>query len=172
MKENIILCVTYDRATDKVFNNIYPERPFTSGMEIPKSLRLEEDHPKSQIKTQRHKKKRLSRVEDFAKKFKKLARVKKQRADWERMEANGEVVKKWYKYEPKAPVEEEEKKKKKPAKKRLKTPEKKQKKKPSRNMKPKKKVSVKQKKRSAKPKKPSKKKATRRNSVGSKRGKK
>ena len=46
--------------------------------------------------------------------------VKKQRADWERMEANGEVVKKWYKYEPKAPVEEEEKKKKKPAKSDLK----------------------------------------------------
>ena len=62
----------------------------------------------------------------FAKKFKKLACVKKQRAVWERMEANGEVVKKWYKYEPKAPVEEE-KKKKKPAKKRLKTSEKKQK---------------------------------------------
>ena len=43
--------------------------------------------------------------------------MKKQRADWERMEANGEVVKKWYKYEPKASVEEEERKKKKPAKK-------------------------------------------------------
>ena len=54
--------------------------------------------------------------------------MKKQRADWERMEANGEVVKKWYQYEPKASVEEEEGKKKKPAKKRLKTPEKKQKK--------------------------------------------
>ena len=106
MKENIILCVIYDRATDKMFNNIYSERPFTSGMKIPKSLRLEEIRPKSQIKTQRHKKKRLSRVEDFAKKFQKLARVKKQRADWERMEANGEVVKKWYKYEPKTSVEE------------------------------------------------------------------
>lgn len=107
----------------------------------------------------------------FAKKFQKLARVKKQRADWERMEANGKVVKKWYKYEPKASLEEERKKKK-PAKKRLETPEKKQKKKPSRNMKPKMKVSVKQKKRSTKPKKPSKKKATRRNSADSKRGKK
>ena len=139
-------------ATDKVYNNIYPDRDFTSGMEIPKSLRLVEERPKSQLKTQRHKKKRLSRVEDFAKKFKKLVRVKKQRADWEKMEASGEIVKKWYRYEPKPPLEEEEKKKRKQAKERLKTPEKKRKKIPSRDQKPKKKVSVKPKKEKAKPK--------------------
>ena len=31
--------VTYDRATDKVYNNIYPDRPKTSGMVIPKSFK-------------------------------------------------------------------------------------------------------------------------------------
>ena len=29
--------VTYDRATDKLYNNICPDRPKTSGMVIPKS---------------------------------------------------------------------------------------------------------------------------------------
>ena len=42
--------VTYDRATDKVYNNIYPDKPFTSGLVIPKSLAHEEDRPTSAFK--------------------------------------------------------------------------------------------------------------------------
>ena len=77
--------MTYDRATDKVYNNIYPDRPKTSGMVIPKSLRQTEARPPTQLKTKRYRKKRLTKIEDY-KKFKKLRRVKKQREDWEQME--------------------------------------------------------------------------------------
>ena len=78
--------VTCDRATDKVYNNIYPDRPKTSGMVIPKSLRETEARPPTQLKTKRYRKKRLTKIEDYKKKFKKLRRVKKQREDWEQME--------------------------------------------------------------------------------------
>ena len=64
--------VMYDRATDKVYNNIYPDRPKTSGMVIPKSLRQTEDRPPTQLKTKRYRKKRLTKVEDYTKKSEKL----------------------------------------------------------------------------------------------------
>ncbi len=112
--------VSYDRATDKVYNNVYPDRPKTSGLVIPKSLRRVEDRPPSQLKTKRHRKKRMSKLEDFKKKFKKLERVKSQRQDWHKMEENGEVDKRWYKTpkkrknkkrEPKTPAKKQAKRK-------------------------------------------------------------
>ena len=59
--------VTYDRATDEVYNNIYTDKPFTSGLVIPKSLADEEDRPKSQLKMQAYRKRRMKTVTDYEK---------------------------------------------------------------------------------------------------------
>ncbi len=133
--------VTYDRETDKVYNNIYPDKPRTSGMVIPKSLAEEQDRPPKQLKTKSYRKKRMTRIEEYKKKFKKLRRVKDQRADWQLKEENGEIVKKWYKNEPKTP--EKKIKKRKPNKK--KTAKRKSSKKKTAKRKPSKKNSPKQK---------------------------
>ena len=89
-----------DKSADKVYNNIYPDRPKTSGMVIPKSLGQTQDRPPTQLKTKQYRKKSLTKVEEYKKKFKKLVRVKKQREVWEKMQKDGEVIKKWYKNEP------------------------------------------------------------------------
>ena len=92
--------MTYDRDTDTVYNNIYPDRPFTSGLVIPKSLAYEEDRPTSQLKTQAYRNRRMKTVTDYKKQFQKPERVKKQREKWEEMEKAGETVKSWYMNEP------------------------------------------------------------------------
>ena len=91
---------TYDRDTDKVYNNIYPDKPFTSGLVIPKSLAYEEDRPVSQLKTHSYRKRRMKTITDYKKQFKKPEREHKQREKWEEMEKAGKMVKKWYKNEP------------------------------------------------------------------------
>ena len=89
--------VSYDRATDKVYNNIHPDWPKTSALVIPKSLRRVEDRSSSQLKTKRHRKKRMSKLEEFKKQFQELERLESQRQDWQQMEEDGEVDKRWYK---------------------------------------------------------------------------
>ena len=142
--------VTYDRHHDKVFNNVYPDEPRTSGLEIPKSLRIVEDRPKSQINTKQYRKKRLTKVEEYKKVFKKCERVKVQRENWKQIEEKGEVVKKWYKNEENAVVEKKDKRRlKTPPKKKMKPkpslPKKKPQKKALRRKAPKKRVSKKKK---------------------------
>ena len=57
-----MLVLTLIFQTDKVYNNIYPDRPKTSKMVIPKSLRQTEDRPRTQ---KRYRKKCLTKVEDY-----------------------------------------------------------------------------------------------------------
>ena len=78
---------------------------------IPKSLWITEYRPPKELKTKRYHKKRLTKIEDYKKKFKKLIRVKQQRKVWEKMEQDGEVARKWYKIEREVPVQGKEKKK-------------------------------------------------------------
>ena len=106
--------VTYDRKTNKVYNNTYPDAPRNSGLVIPMSLRMEENRPPSQLKTNEHRQKRLQKVEDYQKMFKKIVRVDKQRQDWEKTEEVGVVVKKWYKNEANKTPKRKKRKKKQP----------------------------------------------------------
>ena len=59
---------------------------------IPKSLIKDEDRPKSQLKTKRHKRKS---EEEIGKALKKVKRVRAQRERWAEQEAAGEVPKAW-----------------------------------------------------------------------------
>ena len=63
--------VTHDRETGSVYNNVYPDVDRKSGLIIPKTLVKTEDRPKSQMKTSRHKRKRIESLEDVRKKLKK-----------------------------------------------------------------------------------------------------
>ena len=49
----------HDRETGLVYNNVYPDVDRKSALITPKTLVKTEDRPKSQIKTSRHKRKRL-----------------------------------------------------------------------------------------------------------------
>ena len=93
--QRISKSVTYDRDTNKIYNNIYPDRPFTSGLTIPKSLAVEEPRPSKQRRTKTHRKKRMKNLADYKAQFKKITRVDKQRTNWEEIEKRGGVVPKW-----------------------------------------------------------------------------
>ena len=67
--------VTHDREAGLVYNNVYPDVDLKSGLIIPKTLVKTEDRPKSQMKTSRHKRKRIESLEDVRKKLKKPRRV-------------------------------------------------------------------------------------------------
>ena len=57
--------------TQCIILNIYADKPFTSGLVIPKSLAHEEDRPTSQLKTQAYPKRRMKTVIDYKKQFQK-----------------------------------------------------------------------------------------------------
>ena len=69
-------------------------------MKIQKSFITVLIRPKKQLKTSRHKRKRIENLDDVEKKFDKLKREKKQRKEWGDLEASGESVKAW---QPKTP---------------------------------------------------------------------
>ena len=92
--------VTHLRETGLVYNNVYPDVERSSGLIIPKTLIKTENRPKKQLKTSRHKRKRIESLDDAEKKLRKLKRVKTQREEWGEIEEKGEVVKAW---QPKKP---------------------------------------------------------------------
>ena len=102
--------VTHDRETALVYNNVYPDVPRTAGLVfclvhccmrhvevIPKSLIKEEDRPKSQLKTKRHKRKAPDEIGAGAKK------LKRQRKRWAEQEKRGEIPKQWTPKEKRGP---------------------------------------------------------------------
>ena len=87
--------VPLNRETGLVYNNVYPDVDRRPGLIIPKTLVKTEDRPKSQMKTSRHKRKRIESLADVKEKLKKPRRVKQQREDWKTQETNKEIVKEW-----------------------------------------------------------------------------
>ena len=61
----------------------------------PKHLLKHVHRSKSQLQTSRHRKKRISDLKDYEKQFTKLKWVKKQHADWEKMEQKSELPRQW-----------------------------------------------------------------------------
>ena len=87
--------VTHDRETGLVYNNVYADVDRKSGLIIPKTLVKTEKRPKKQLKTSRHRRKRVQNLDDVEKLLKKPKLVQKQREDWKAQESNGQVVKEW-----------------------------------------------------------------------------
>ena len=104
--------VTHDRETGLIYNNVYPDVDRKSGLIIPKTLVKTEDRPKKQLKTSRHKRKRIQSLDEVEKQLKKPKRVKQQREDWKTQEMNMELVKEWQpkKKRPKKPIARKPKK--------------------------------------------------------------
>ena len=94
---------------DLVYNNVYPDVERDSGLIIPKSLIKTEPRPKTQLKTSRHKRKRIESLNDADKKLRKLKRVKAQRKEWNAIEEKGEVVKAWQPKKSRKPRQAEKK---------------------------------------------------------------
>ena len=61
--------VTHLRETGLVYNNVYPDVERNSGLIIPKTLIKTENRPKKQLKTSRHKRKRIESLDDAEKSF-------------------------------------------------------------------------------------------------------
>ena len=87
--------MTHLRETGLVYNNVYPDVDPKSGLIIPKTLVKTEDRPKKQLKTSRHKRKRIQSLDEVEKQLKKPKRVKQQREDWKTQEMSGGLVKEW-----------------------------------------------------------------------------
>ena len=57
---------------------------------------MEQPKPASQMRTTQHRKRRLLDLEDHRKSFKKTVRIKRQNDEWVKLEAEGKVVRAWY----------------------------------------------------------------------------
>ena len=68
--------MTHDRETGLVYNNVYPDVNRISGLIIPKTLVKTEKRPKKQLKTSRHKRKRVQKLDDVEKQFERPNRVR------------------------------------------------------------------------------------------------